>query len=147
MPLNFSIRSSFAIDIKNNFDTIERESDSVLPRVRSEMKKYYQQGETGIERLHLDYRGSLNKNSFVRFEAGIVDEMFSAIGGEILFTKPKSRLASGASIHWAKKETMTDNLNILITRLLLVFGAYWATPLYDFDSSSCWSMLAKTRQP
>ncbi len=136
LPLNFSIRSSIAIDIKNNFDTIIRESDSVLPRVRSEMKKYYQQGETGIERLHLAYRGSLNKNSFVRFEAGIIDEMFSAIGGEILFTKPKSRLASGASIHWAKKRDYDRQFEHLDYETFTGFlSAYWATPLYDFDAA------------
>ena len=51
LPANFTIRSSIAVDLENNFDTIIRESDSVLPRVRSEMKKYYQQGETGVEKV------------------------------------------------------------------------------------------------
>ena len=43
LPNDFTVRSSYSINIVNNFDTIVRESDSVLPRVRSEMKKYYQQ--------------------------------------------------------------------------------------------------------
>ena len=112
LPANFTIRSSLAVDIENNFDTIIRESDSVLPRVRSEMKKYYQQGETGIENFFLAYQKSLNQSTYIRLEAGIFEEMFSGIGGEILFSKPQSRFASSASLHWAKKETMTEDLII-----------------------------------
>lgn len=136
LPANFSINSSIAIDIENNFDTIIRESDSVLPRVRSEMKKYYQQGETGIERLHLTYVDSLQRSTFLRLEAGIVDEMFSAIGGEILFSKQQSRFATGASLHWAKKRDYDRRFDHLNYEAVTGFvSAYWATPLYNFDAA------------
>ena len=136
LPANFTVRSSVAVDIENNFDTIERESNSVLPKVRSEMKKYYQQGETGVESLYLAYQNSINQSTFLRFEAGILEEMFSGIGGEILFSKPQSRLATGASLHWAKKRDYNRRLQHLDYEAYTGFiSAYWATPLYNFDAA------------
>ena len=43
------------------------------------------------------------RRPFIRLEAGIFEEMFSGIGGEILFSKPQSRFATSASLHWVKK--------------------------------------------
>ena len=136
LPNDFTVRSSYSINIVNNFDTIVRESDSVLPRVRSEMKKYYQQGESGIESLYLAYQKSLNHNSFIRLEAGILEEMFSGIGGEVLFSPQKSRFAMGASLHWAKKRDYDRKLKHLDYDAVTGFlSAFWATPLYNFDAA------------
>ena len=136
LPANFTIRSSIALDIENNFDTIIRESNSVLPRVRSEMKKYYQQGETGVESFFLAYQNSINQNTFIRLEAGIFEEMFSGIGGEILFSKPQSRFATSASLHWAKKRDYDRRFNHLDYDVVTGFlSTYWATPLYNFDAA------------
>ena len=136
LPANFTIRSSIAIDIENNFDTIIRESDSVLPRVRSEMKKYYQQGETGVESLFIAYQNSIHQKAFIRLEAGIFEEMFGGIGGEILFSKPQSRFATSASLHWAKKRDYDRRFDHLDYDAVTGFlSAYWATPLYNFDAA------------
>lgn len=136
LPANFTIRSSIAIDLENNFDTIIRESDSVLPRVRSEMKKYYQQGETGVESLFIAYQNSIHQKAFIRLEAGIFEEMFSGIGGEILFSKPQSRFATSASLHWAKKRDYDRRFDHLDYDAVTGFlSAYWATPLYNFDAA------------
>ena len=136
LTANFTVRSSLAVDIENNFDTIIRESDSVLPRVRSEMKKYYQQGETGVESFFLAYQNSINKSTFIRLEAGIFEEMFSGIGGEILFSKPQSRFATSASLHWAKKRDYDRGFNHLDYDAVTGFlSTYWATPLYNFDAA------------
>ena len=47
------------------------------------MKKYYQQGETGVESFSA-YQNSINQNTFIRLEAGILKKCFR-MGGEILF--------------------------------------------------------------
>ena len=61
----------------------------------------------------LAYQNSINQNTFIRFEAGIFEEMFSGIGGEILFSKPQSRFATSASLHWAKKRDYDRGFNHL----------------------------------
>ena len=99
LPNDFTVRSSYSINIVNNFDTIVRESDSVLPRVRSEMKKYYQQGESGIESLYLAYQKSLNHNSFIRLEAGILGKCFLELEEKFYF------LLKNLDLQWAHPYT------------------------------------------
>ena len=117
---NLSLNYNYAIDIYNNFDTIRRESNSVLPRVRSEIKKYLQEGENGIQNLYLSYRNSIYKHVHYRFEAGILEDMFSGIGGEVLYMPSNSRLAVGASGHRAKKRDYDRTLIIWNMRHLQV---------------------------
>lgn len=133
---NLSLNYNYALDIDNNFDTIIRESNSVLPRVRSEIKKYLQEGENGIQNLYLSYRNSLNKNVHYRFEAGILEDMFSGIGGEVLYAPSKSRLAAGVSGHQVKKRAYDRHFDHLDYETFTGFvSAYWATPLYNFDAA------------
>ena len=131
---NLSLVSNYALNIRNDFDTIKRESNSVLPRVRSETKKYLQEGESGIENLYLSYKNSLNKNVHYRFEAGILEEMFSGIGGEVLYAPSYSTVAFGLSAHHAKKRDYDRGFNHLNYEVLTGFAsAYWASPFYNFD--------------
>ena len=131
---NFSINYNYAVNIDNNFDTIKRESNSELPRVRSEIKKYLQKGENGIENLYLSYRNSFKKNFHYRLEAGILEDMFSGVGGEILYSPSYSRLAFGLSGHHVKKRDYDRMFSHLDYETFTGFvSAYWASPLYNFD--------------
>ena len=131
---NFSINYNYAINIDNNFDTIKRSSNSALPRVRSEIKKYLQEGENGIENLYLSYRNSFKKNFHYSLEAGILEDMFSGVGGEFLYSPSYSRLAFGISGHNVKKRDYDRMFSHLDYETFTGFvSAYWASPLYNFD--------------
>ena len=131
---NLTLKSSYAVDIENNFDTIKRESNSVLPRVRSEVKKYLQEGESGINQLYFSYKNSFDKYIHYRLEAGIFEDMFSGIGGEIIYKPTYSRLALGLSAHQAKKRDYGRDFNHLDYETFTGFiSTYWASPLYNFD--------------
>lgn len=131
---NFSINYNYSVNIDNNFDTIKRNSNSELPRVRSEIKKYLQQGESGIENLYLSYSDSFKKNFHYRLEAGILEDMFSGVGGEILYSPSSSRLAVGVSGHQVKKRDYDRMFSHLDYETFTGFiSAYWASPLYNFD--------------
>ena len=131
---NLSINYNYAVNIDNNFDTIKRSSNSALPRVRSEIKKYLQEGENGIENLYLSYRNSFKKNFHYRLEAGILEDMFSGVGGEFLYSPSYSRLAFGISGHNVKKRDYDRMFSHLDYETFTGFvSAYWASPLYNFD--------------
>ena len=58
------------------------------------------------------------------------------IGGEILFSKPQSRFATSASLHWVKKRDYDRRFDHLDYDAVTGFlSAYWATPLYNFDAA------------
>lgn len=131
---NLSLKLNFGVDIENNFNTIIRESNSALPPVRSEVKKYLQGGTTGLEDFYISYQDNYFKSVYFRAEAGILEEMFSGIGGEIIYSNFYSRLAFGLSGHYAKKRDYDGKFNHLeYDTFTGFFSTYWASPFYNFD--------------
>lgn len=87
-------------NIKSTLDQITLDSDSQLPHVRSDIRRYLQEGENGnIQRLEADYLFQAGSSVYGRVSAGLLEEMFGGIGGEILYRPLGSRLAVGIDIN------------------------------------------------
>ena len=132
---HWAIRASLALDLENNFDeSNRRESNSVLPKVRSDIVKYLNQGESGLETLIIEGRNTYGRSIHYRAFAGVLEQMFSGVGGEILYWPSKSRIAFGASIAYAKQRDFDRSLKHLDYDVITShLSAYWATPFYNFD--------------
>ena len=134
LPGGIDFALGYAQDLDNNFDTILRDSDSVLPRVRSDMKKYYQQGQSGVNHFYLEKIGSFDKQTHYRLFGGILEDMFSGVGGEVLYQPIDSRLAFGGSLLYAKQRDYDRDFGHLDYDTVSGFlSAYWATPFYNYD--------------
>ena len=134
LPDNWSLKGSYAVDIHNTFGTIIRESDSVLPRVRSDVARYLKEGDTGIDSLYLEKRGSYSENLHYRWFGGILEEMYSGIGGELLYQPNQSRLAYGLSANSVRQRDYDKSFKHLEYQTSTAFASiYWATPFYNFD--------------
>ena len=134
LPKNWSLRGEYGIDIVNTFDQSTRESDSILPHVRSDIVKYLQQGATGLESLYLDKRGTLIPQLHYRVFGGVLEQMYSGAGGEMLYQPHKSRLAFGLSGSWVQQRGYQRNLDLLDYKTTTAFAsAYWASPFYNMD--------------
>ena len=132
---HWAIRASLALNLDNNFDESSRqESDSVLPKVRSDIVKYLNQGESGLEKLIIEGRNTYGRSIHYRAFAGVLEEMFSGVGGEVLYWPSKSRVALGASIAYAKQRDFDRSLKHLDYDVITGHvSAYWATPFYNYD--------------
>jgi hypothetical protein len=134
LPKNWSLRGEYAIDIVNTFDESTRKSDSVLPHVRSDIVEYLQQGATGLESLYLDKRGTLVPQLHYRVFGGVLEQMYTGAGGEMLYQPHKSRLAFGLSGSWVQQRGYERNLELLDYKTVTGFAsAYWASPFYNLD--------------
>ena len=134
LPDNWSLKGSYAVDIHNTFGTIIRESDSVLPRVRSDVARYLKEGDTGIDSLYLEKRGSYSESLHYRWFGGILEEMYSGIGGELLYQPNQSRLAYGLSANSVRQRDYDKSFKHLEYQTSTAFASiYWATPFYNFD--------------
>lgn len=132
---NWAIRSIIAIDIENNFDESKRqESNSVLPRVRSDVIKYLIEGESGLEKLALEGRGTLGKSLHYKAFGGYLEAMYVGAGGELLYWPTTSRVAVGMSLSYAKRRDFDRSFELLDYDVLTGhISAYWATPFYNYD--------------
>jgi len=90
-------------EIIGNIDEATRESDSVLPRVRSEANLYSQETDVGVFRLAADYVFDVAPNVYGKVSAGLLEQMFAGAGGEILWRPPNSRFAFGAEAYYARQ--------------------------------------------
>ena len=132
---HWALRSSIAINLDQNFDESNRqESDSVLPKVRSDVVKYLNRGESGLEKLVVEGRDTIGRSLHYRLFAGYLETMFGGGGGEFLYWPHKSRVAIGASVAYVKQRDYDRGIGLLDYSVLTGHvSAYWATPFYNYD--------------
>ena len=134
LPQNWVVSGTIDQDISNNFDESERESDSVIQRVRSDVVKYLVEGDSGLDSLYVQKRGNVKSDLLYRVYGGILESMYSGVGGEILYQPFQSRLAFGMSINWVRQRDFDKKFNHLNYQTVTALAsAYWATPFYNFD--------------
>ena len=134
LPQNWVLSGAVDRDIKNNFDESTRESNSLITRVRSDVVRYLTEGESGLDSFFVQKRGNLKSDIFYRAFGGILESMYSGIGGEVVYQPFQSRLAFGFSANWVKQRDYDKTFNHLDYQTETVFAsAYWATPFYNFD--------------
>lgn len=132
---HWAIRSTVSLNIDQNFDESNRqESDSVLPKVRSDVVRYLNEGASGLDKLFIEGRDTYGRSIHYRGFAGILEEMYSGAGGEVVFWPTESRIALGASVAYAKQRDYDRRLGHLDYDVITGHvSAYWASPFYNYD--------------
>jgi len=135
LPKAWALRGAYALDIVNNFDEISRkESNSRLQRVRSDVVKYLTEGDEGLDALYLENRGTALKRLHYRVYGGVLEGMYSGIGGEVLYQPSQSRLAYGISANLVRQRAFDKSFKHLDYQTATGFASvYWASPFYNFD--------------
>ncbi|MDB2559343.1 YjbH domain-containing protein [Porticoccaceae bacterium] len=135
LPKSWLLTGAYGLDITNNFDESNRiNSGSVLPRVRSDVVKYLTEGDTGLDSLYLEKRGTAMNDIHYRVFGGVLESMFSGFGGEVLYQPYQSRLAYGLSANWVQQRDYDKSFKHLDYKTSTAFASmYWATPFYNFD--------------
>ncbi|MEI9997262.1 MAG: YjbH domain-containing protein [Rhizomicrobium sp.] len=79
-------------NIYNNYDT-SRNSNSLLPHVRSDLNLYFRDGINGIANLDALYRTRLTRDVYFEAKAGYLEDMFAGGGAQILWRPEGERVA------------------------------------------------------
>ncbi len=98
-----SVRAVANKFIVGNLNHIHRQSNSVLPHVRSDIVQYLQHGRSGVTRLQADYLFSPMKNVYARISAGLFEWMYGGVGGEVLYRPFDGRFGVGLDVNWVKQ--------------------------------------------
>ena len=98
-----SVSGSVSREIIGNISDSRRNSNSVLPRVRTDANRYNDETEIGVFRLAGDYLFNPAPNLYGKISAGLLEQMFAGAGGEILYRPPNSRLAFGGELYYVKQ--------------------------------------------
>jgi len=130
----WALGATWVQNLKSQFDRIERTSDSQLPTVRTLLKEYMQQGESGIDELFIAKRGKIGTDFFYQGYGGVLEEMFSGVGGEVLWRPMDKPVAVGANLNAVVHRDFDKMFGTRDYRTITGhISFYWATPYRDFD--------------
>lgn len=94
---------SIGLNVADNFDKLSIPSDSLLPRVRSDIKEYLRQGRTAIPYLQADYSFNIAPSLYGHVYGGLLEEMFGGVGGEVMYRPYDANWALGVDVNYARQ--------------------------------------------
>ncbi len=98
-----NLYTSLGFNIYDTFDNFNNPSSSTIPHVRSDIQDYLREGKNHIQKLKFEYMSSPLKDIFVRFDVGMIEEMFGGIGGEVLYRPFNRKTSFGLTMHRLKQ--------------------------------------------
>lgn len=120
-------------NIYSNFN-VSRESDSVLPHVRTDFVRYFSEGKTGISLLQVEHNFRLNPNTHVTLRGGYLESMFAGVGGELLWREEGQRWALGADLYHVQQRDFNRLFGLRPYRQTTGHVTfYYESPWYDLN--------------
>jgi hypothetical protein len=124
----------WAQKLQSQFDRITRESQSELPAVRTRLKEYLQQGESGLDELALVYRQKVLDSVYTQTYVGVLEEMYAGVGTEWLWRPFQSPVAIGANLNWVAQRDFDKRLGLQNYNTITGHASvYWASEAHNFD--------------
>lgn len=96
--------------VAGNVGDSDRESNSVLPRVRTDGVLYAREGKTALNRLYVARQWKPGADLYARVTAGYLERMFGGVSAELLWKPVSSRLALGAEANYVKQRDYDQRL-------------------------------------
>ena len=126
----------YQVNLTDNLDGNTRVSDSVLPHVRSDVSEYLKGSNHGFNQLIVEKRDTLTSSLHYRAFGGILEQMYSGVGGEVLFMPHDSRFATSLSAAYAKQRDFDGGLGLRDYDVVTGHASlFWATPWYNYDAA------------
>ncbi|WP_293617825.1 YjbH domain-containing protein [Salinisphaera sp.] len=89
----------------DNFDDFTYVADSDLPRVRTFVNRYTDETDLGVFNLQYTRTARLSDNWFGMGYAGLLEQMFGGVGGEVLYRPFNSRAAFGLDLNYVRQRS------------------------------------------
>ncbi len=106
-----SLSGTVSLNLLNNFEDIRLDSNSRLPRVRSDIVEYLQQGQQAVTKLEANYITSIHSGVYARLSAGLFEDMYGGVAGELLWRPHFQRWAIGANANVVQQRDYAVRFN------------------------------------
>lgn len=128
----WSLGSAIGLDIYNNFDGLTVRDTSVLPPVRSEIVRYIKEGQNSLARLETHYIWSPRPDWFARLSAGIFEQMYGGVAGELLYRPAYAPWAVGVNVNHVRQRDYDQRFDFLDYEVTTGhLTGYFELPFYD----------------
>lgn len=109
----FITSGAVGVNIYNTYNRMREGSDSVLPHVRSDLKKYQQSSQTFISHLQANYMFNLTPVLSGQVYGGLLEEMFAGAGAELVWRPRDSNWSYGIDASWVKQREYHQKFRFL----------------------------------
>ena len=117
----------------NNY-SFGKTSSSARPHVRTDVLRYLDEGRNGISALNAEYSTRLAPELFAKGKAGLLEDIFAGVGGEVLWRPEGSRFALGADGYGVWQRNYDRLFSFLPYKTFTGHvSAYYRSPWYDVD--------------
>jgi hypothetical protein len=112
--------------IAGNLDQTTRESDSVLPHVRSDFAKYGREGDLDINQFTMTWHTQPHANLTTRLALGLLEEMYAGVSAELLWHRPGAPIALGVELNALQQRGYKSDFRLRDYQVLSGHGSlYW----------------------
>jgi len=100
---NLSLSGAASLNIFDNYDKFRYDGPSLLPRVRTNMRRYMTDSRLNIPNLQLTQFGKLGANNYISAYGGYLETMFGGVGAEWLYRPWHGPLAFGVDVNYVRQ--------------------------------------------
>lgn len=124
------VAGSVAKRVVGNRDDITRETESELPRVRTDFPSYIREGDPAVEALTLAWYDRPGRDLYSRVTVGYLERMYAGLSSEVLWKPAESRLGLGAEVNYVRQRDFDGMFGL---RDYDVWTGH-ASAYYDFEN-------------
>ncbi len=97
------LTGTISADLLNNFDKFKYDAPSNLPRVRTDIRQYVTTSDVTVPNFQLTSVRALGRDLYGMAYAGLLEEMFGGVGGELLYRPLGQPWALGFDANWVRQ--------------------------------------------
>ncbi len=97
------LTGTVSADLLNNFDKFKYDAPSNLPRVRTDIRQYVTTSDVTVPNFQLTSVRALGRDLYGMAYAGLLEEMYGGVGGELLYRPLGQPWALGFDANWVKQ--------------------------------------------
>lgn len=143
----WNVAGEVGLNVYNDFDSLDRDPQSLLPHVRSDFAKYLNEGDSGLYMAETNYIRRLAPGLYGRVSAGIFEQMFGGVAGEVLYQQPGSSWGVGLDVNHLRQRGYGADFSFLDYEVTTGYASvyYHFKPMNMFVKVSAGRYLAKDK--
>lgn len=130
------LNSAVRLSLLENISSVTTESNSVLPRVRTDVAEYKRGSKFKLQRLLLNKYLNPAERWYARASAGVYEEMFMGAGGQVLYLPKDERWAADLSVDALQQRGFKGWFDTRDYRTVTALGAFHYRLPYDITATA-----------
>ncbi|MEO7496048.1 MAG: YjbH domain-containing protein [Massilia sp.] len=130
------LNSAFKLNIFENISGVTQASNSDLPHVRTDVAEYKRAGRFKLNKLMVNQYLMPDERLYARLSAGIYEEMFSGVGGQLLYLPKDSRWVADLSVDALRQRGYRGWFDMRDYRTVTALGALHYKLPYDITATA-----------